>query len=384
MQLDRADVVVIGGGVTGLSSAYWLAKSGVDTVLVEKGVVGWEASGRNGGGVQARGNELPLIPLAAESLRLWPDIDEDLGYPTEWSAGRINVALSDEELLAVEQSEEEFREQGIDSEFIDAQTIKELMPIITPEVKGGNLSRKGGHANPQRTSQAYAWAFLDHGGRLHQNTTVTDFEVIGGRVTNVETSRGTIATDYVVCAAGPQIGLLAEKVGAFVPLAPGRVEIVVTAPLERMYEGQVHGNGLYGRQTARGNLAYGGGPHEWIDVDLSTPRKPNTPLIRNIVRRIHQLYPAAAEVPLIRSWAGVVEQTPDYLPILDTLPEPSNFFIATVSAHGFGLCPATGKVVSEVVMHGESSIDISGLSYGRFADVPHDWREQRGWVPAPG
>ena len=90
-----------------------------------------------------------------------------------------------------------------------------------------------------------------------------------------------------------------------------------------------------------------------------------------------------ADVPVIRSWAGIVEQAPDYIPIIDILGSPSNYIVVTASAHGFGIAPATGKVVSELVLHGESSIDISGLGLGRFSNLAPDWREQRGWVSAP-
>ena len=91
----------------------------------------------------------------------------------------------------------------------------------------------------------------------------------------------------------------------------------------------------------------------------------------------------AAEVPVIRSWSGVVEQTPDMWPIIDFLPDPSNFLVVTVSGHGYGLSPSTGLVVSELILKGESSINIDGLSYSRFADVPMEWNRERGWVPLP-
>ena len=383
MELDGAQVVVIGAGVSGLSTAWWLTRAGVDTIVVDKGVVGWEASGRNGGSVSHRGYDPPVIALATESLRLWPTMDQELGYPTEFRAGSIRVALNEQELEETREAVAEMRLLGIDTQMIDAQAIKELVPLVSENALGGSFSKTAGHANPQRSVQAFAWAIQDQGGRIYQHAQVLDFRVSGDRVTAVETSRGTIAADFVVCASGPQTGHLAEKVGAFVPVAPGRVEMVVTAPLEPMWPGAVAGNGLYGRQTLRGNLAYGGGPHEWVDVELGTPRKPNTPLVRNLARRLAELFPGAADIPVIRSWAGVVEQTPDYLPIIDFLERPSNYLVVTASAHGFGLSPATGKVVSDLVLHGESSIDIGGLGLRRFADVRPDWREERGWIPAP-
>ena len=188
----------------------------------------------------------------------------------------------------------------------------------------------------------------------------------------------------MVCAAGPQTALFLEMVGTRVPLATARAEIIATAPIEPLFQMALVGNGLYGRQAKKGNLLYGGGPHEWIDVGLtSDPGKPNTPLIRNIARRLADLFPGVPDVPVIRSWAGVIEQAPDSLPIIDVLDRPSNFVFVSASAHGFAIAAATGKVVSELVLHGESSVDISGLRMDRFGEVGPNWREELGWVPVP-
>ena len=385
MSMDSADIVVIGGGVSGLSSAYFLAKAGKDVVVVEKGFVGGEASGRNGGMITERTDDPDLIPLAVEALKLWATLDDELGYPTEFiQEGRLQVAVSEEEMGDFFSERDEALRHGINVELLDPSEIRDLIPEISARTLGGLFFANGGHANPQRSVQAFAWAFQDMGGRLYQNTAVTGLQVVNDRVTSVETTGGDIAADVVVAAAGPQTALMAEMVGVHVPVAPARVEILATAPLEPLFTIALAGNGLYGRQAARGNLLFGGGAHEWIDVDLTTePGKPNTPLIRNIARRLAELLPEVADVPVIRSWAGVVEQAPDYLPIIDIPDSPRNYIVVTASAHGFGISPATGKVVSELVLHGESSIDISGLGLDRFSDLEPDWRENRGWVPAP-
>ena len=386
MPIDSADVVVIGGGVSGLSSAWFLARAGKDVVVVEKGVVGGEASGRNGGMISERVDEPPLIPLGVESVRLWETLADELGYPTEFTQqGRVQVAVSEEEMGDLFTERDHGLRHGVDVGLIDPSEIRDMIPGISEKILGGMFSPNAGHANPQRTVQAFAWAFQDLGGRLYQNTAVTDIKVVGGRVSSVETTAGAIKAEVVVGAAGPQTGLLAEMVGVHVPVAPARVEILATAPLPPLFDIALVGNGLYGRQAARGNLLFGGGPHEWTDVGLTDdPDKPNTPLIRNIARRLAELLPGAADVPVIRSWAGVVEQVPDYLPVIDIPDRPGNYVVVTASAHGFGIAPGTGKVVSELVLHGESSVDISGLSLSRFADVKPGWREERGWVPAGG
>ena len=385
MPVDSADVVVIGGGVSGLSSAYYLARAGKDVIVIEKGTVGGEASGRSGGMISERVDEPPLIPLAVESLRLWAALDDELGYPTEFThQGRLQVAVMEEEMGDLISEREVAQRHGISVDLLDTSEIRDMIPWISERTLGGTFFANGGHANPQRSVQAFAWAFQDMGGRLYQSTAVTGMKVVDGKVSSVETTGGAIEADVVVGAAGPQTGLMADMVGVHVPVAPARVEMLATAPLEPLFEIALAGNGLYGRQAARGNLLFGGGAHEWTDVGLTTdPDKPNTPLIRNIARRLAELLPGAADVPVIRSWAGVVEQAPDYLPIIDILDSPSNYVVVTASAHGFGLTPATGKVVSDLVLHGESSVDISGLGLSRFADVRPSWREERGWTPAP-
>jgi sarcosine oxidase subunit beta len=207
----------------------------------------------------------------------------------------------------------------------------------------------------------------------------------GGLVTGVTTDKGTIGADLVIDAAGPSTGMIAEMAGVYLPLAHGRVEQIVTEPLPPMWPGNFSANGLYGRQTKRGNLAYGGGPHEWIDVtDMSEPEKQSTPLIRNLSRRLMYLYEGARDMRVIRSWGGVVEVTPDGRPVIERMDSPSNFIIATMSSVGFGLSPAVGRAVSELATRGEVSFtDISALNVGRFRDEPPDWRELKGWIPSP-
>ena len=376
---DGASVVVVGGGVTGLSAAWWLQRAGVDVLVLERGIVGWEASGRNGGGATH-----VYSPLGLEEQRLWPQMDALLGYPTEHAPHRIKVALSEDQLALYRRNAEIAAERGFRSEPLDPKQLRELAPIVGDDLVGGFYLHFGGHANPQRTVQAYAWALQDLGGDVRQHTTVTGFRTAGGRVTAVVTDRGEVGADSVVLAAGPQTGVLAGMLGVAIPLAPARVEMICTEALPLMAVGGVDGNGLYGRQTRRGNVVYGGGPHEWLEPSgLRAADQPTTPLLRNLARRLAELFPRAAHLRLIRSWAGIVENTPDGLPVIDRLPEPANVVLATMSSVGFGLSPASGKAISELVLHGRCRFaDLGALRLGRFAETPPDWGARQGWVPA--
>ncbi len=375
--MTGASVIVIGAGVTGLSAAWWLARSGVDVLVLDKGVVGWEASGRNGGGASHYHS-----PLFHEEQRLWPLMDEMLGYVTEYRRERVIFATTEHHLRNYHQMGEICRGLGYQVDDLDPQAVREHVPLAGDNVTGGIHLRFGGQANPQRTVQAYAWALHDLGGRVLQQAPVTRILTVGGKVTAVETPRGAFSCDHLVIAAGPQTGMLLDQVGARLPLAPVRAEMIVTEAAPLMAIGGVDGNGLYGRQTLRGNLAYGGGPHEWLEVDEAGPkRRPSTPLLRNLARRVVELLPGAGNLRVIRSWAGVVENTPDGRPVLDRLADPGNVTVATMSGVGFGLSPASGHAVRDLVMEGRCTFaDIGKLSLDRFAGVPDNWRQEKGWV----
>jgi sarcosine oxidase subunit beta len=374
-----AAVVVVGAGVTGLSAAWWLARSGVDVLVLDKGVVGWEASGRNGGGASHYQS-----PLFHEEQRLWPQMDDLLGYSTEYRRERLIVAVTPEQLRHYHYMADMHGELGYRVDKLDAAAIREAVPLAGDNALGGIHVFFGGHANPQRTVQAYAWALQDLGGRILQQAPAIRLISSGGRVSAVETPRGTFACDALVVAAGPQSGQLLAPLGVRLPLAPARAEMIVTEPAPLMAVGGVDGNGLYGRQTLRGNLAYGGGPHEWMEVGpLGPAARPSTPLLRNLAKRAAELLPRAAHLRVIRSWAGVVENTPDGRPVIERLTNPENVTIATMSGVGFGLSPATGHAIRDLVLDGVCSFaDLGKLGLARFADLPDDWREARGWTAA--
>ena len=372
-----AAVVVIGAGVTGLSAAWWLARDGHRVVVLDKGIVGWEASGRNGGGCSHYQS-----PLFAEEQRLWPQMDDLLGYPTEHRAERIIIQREQHALDHYRHVGAMCRSMGYSVDDLDSRQAQELVPLTDESCLGGIHLRFGGHANPQRTVQAFAWALQDLGGRIIQHNPALSIEVEGGKAVAVQTAQGRIECDALVVAAGPQTGLLLEPLGVNCPVTSARAEMIVTEPAPLMKIGGVDDNGLYGRQTVRGNLAFGGGPHEWIGMTADGPAaRPGSPLIRSLARRVAEMFPKAAHLNVIRSWAGVIENTPDGRPILDRLTGPDNVTVASMSGVGFGLSPATGHAVRDLVIDGVCSFtDIAKLGLARFADLPNDWREQRGWA----
>jgi len=376
--MSGAEVVIVGGGVTGLSAGWWLARSGVKVTVLDKFIVGWEASGRNGGGASHYSS-----PLFDEEQRLWPQMDELLGYPTEHRPERIIIAMTERQWEQYRFVAERHQRLNHPVELLDSKQVLDAVPLASEKCFGGVHYKFGGHANPQRSVQAYAWALQDLGGTIVQHCPVTGFETAGGKVTAVKTANATYGCDTVVVAAGPQIPQLMAQLGINVPLAAARAEMIITEPAPMMPIGGVDGHKLYGRQTLRGNLAYGGGPHEWLDVDADGPSaRPSTPLARNLAKRLAELLPKAAHLNVIRSWAGVIENTPDGRPIIDRLTSPDNVIVASMSSVGFGLSPASGHAIRDIVMDGTCSFaDLDLLSLSRFDGLEADWREKRGWMP---
>src|SRR5438093_11591143 len=164
-----------------------------------------------------------------------------LGYPTEIQPYRIGVALTEPQLALARRWAEIGATRGFRWESLDSRQLKELVPIAGDNAIGGTYLHFGGHANPQRTVQGYAWALQDHGGRILQHTTVTGLTRRGDRVTAVETPRGPFGADTVIVAAGPQTGLFANMLGISLPLAPARVEMIATGPVPLMRHGGVAG-----------------------------------------------------------------------------------------------------------------------------------------------
>lgn len=379
----KADVVIVGAGIVGLSTAYWLAKAGAKVVVLDKGQTAYEASSRATGYVSLRGDCPREVPLAMVAEKLWDTLHDELGYPTEWTqAGRLWAACNESEWADIKETYAQFSKTPIGFQLIDGKQCRELVPQITDMVVGGIYTPRSGHANPQRASQAFAWAFCDKGGEILENHAVLKINTASGRVTGVETPRGTVHADCVIACAGPQNALLAGQLGIEFPVAVARFEALVTAPVAPMYQTALIAHQLSARQTKRGNLHVNGGPHEWVRVDLTSESpKPNTPIVRSIARRVVELFPRLGNVPVLRCWSGLVEVTPDQMCILERFETPSGLIMVSMAGHGFGMAPAAGQALSHLALAGKSEHPIEDLSLRRFSRLPGDWRERIRWSP---
>jgi sarcosine oxidase, subunit beta len=379
--MENYDIIVVGAGLIGLSTAYRAQKAGAKVIVIDRGPVAYEASSRATGYLSLRAETPEESPLAQMAERMWPTLDEELGYPTEWKQkGRLWAAFGDAELADLKTTFEAFRKTDIPFEFIDTQACREIIPILSPEVRAGIYTSRSGHANPQRVCQAFAWAFQDLGGIILEHTPVHAVLTDGGKVTGVKTSGDKINSGCVVLAAAAFNAKLLAPLGILFPVAAVRLEAMVTTPLPPAYDVCFIGNGISIRQTLRGNLHGNGGPHEWVDVQADQePAKPNTPIVRNIARRITECFPVAQSLQLLRCWAGIVELTPDLNTIVEKFEKPEGLIAAAGAGHAFGMAPSLGVALAELALEGRTDAPVGNLGLGRFAGLSPDWRAERNW-----
>ncbi|MBP1881771.1 NAD(P)/FAD-dependent oxidoreductase [Sinorhizobium mexicanum] len=380
--MNNYDVIVVGSGLLGLSTAYHAQKSGARVLVIDRGSVAYEASSRATGYLSLRADDPDEAPLAGMAEKLWDTLDEELGYPTEWTQkGRLWVAFSDKQVEELKGTYKAFTRADFGFELIDADACRKLIPILSPETRAGLYTPRSGHANPQRVSQAFAWAFQDHGGTILEHTPVYSVIEEAGKVKGVKTKSGDLYAERVVLCAGGYNAKLLEPFGVLFPVATVRLEALVTTPLPPMYEvGFIGLNGLSIRQTRRGNLHANGGPHEWVDVDAdSEPNKPNTPIVRNLVRRMIEAFPVAKGAQLLRTWAGVLDITRDQKTIIHRFDHPEGLLVAAGAGHGFGMAPAIGIAMSELTLNGATNAPIKGLGLERFSTLSPNWKAEKQW-----
>jgi sarcosine oxidase subunit beta len=373
MGKSTADFIVIGGGIAGSSIAYRLAEKGHSVIVLEKGRVGEEASGRNAGGVRQTGRDPAELPLAMEAVKLWADmkdeLDCDVGYRR---GGNLFYAHTEEKLEAMRAIVQRENTVGLDTEMLSPEETRKLTPILSERVDlyGAKHCPSDGTANPLLVVKAICRTAGRKGVRIHQYTPVRQLKVENGRVTAAVTDDTVFEGGVFVNAAGPWSKGLCNQIGLDFPLTFINDHTIVTEPLPLMITQFVECNQFYFRQALEGNFHIGG-EVAWRetssfekDVDFST--------FVELGRRVPVYLPVLRNVNVLRAWGGIIHSTPDRIPILDRVAGLENFFIAAgFSGHGFCLGPIVGKVMAELMADGKSSLDLSAFRWGRF-DSSHN------------
>ena len=415
-----ADVVIIGGGIVGVSTAWFLTKQGVHVVLCEKGHIAGEQSGRNWGWVRQQGRDAREMPMIVESMNIWrtlaEEIGEDVGYTQK---GCLYAARDVDQLDRYATWLRTAKEYGLDTRIISGDEVAQHARGANVTWKGGLYTASDGHAEPHKAAPAIARAAARNGATISTACAVRGLETETGRVSAVVTEHGTIKAPVVLCAAGAWSSMFCRSLGISLPQLKVRGTVVRTAPGEHVLSGSVFDDqtGIRRRQDGGYTVANSGFldhsitpstfrnafkflpalKQEFSDLHLSigrdfvdewrTPKRwrldaespfektrvlnpdPNPRAVRAIRMSLDTLFPQLTNTEIVEAWAGIVETTPDVIPVIEESDMIPGFHIATgFSGHGFGIGPGAGKAIAGMLTGTDTGIDLSEFRLSRFFD----------------
>ncbi len=418
----RVDVVVVGGGIIGVMSAWYLIRSGLSVALLEKGRIAGEQSSRNWGWIRQQGRDLRELPIMIEALSIWKTLEAktgtDLGFR---QTGVTYLANSAKDLGRYENWRAAAGHHGLDSKLLTCKQVTKLLPDAATRWQGALLTPSDCRAEPALAVPRIAQAIAGKNLSIVENCAVRSLDISAGKISGVITENGPIAAPHVVLAGGAWSLLLARAHGISFPQLSVRASVAATIPLAEVTKGAAADSRLAFRRRVDGGytLAPGefhelfigpdafrnifsylpqlkqdpfgtrlypaapkhypdgwGTPRKW-SADQVSPfekmrvlnPKPSHRRLKQLARDFQHMFPGLGPVKLNKTWAGMIDTTPDLLPIIDQAADLPGLTIATgMCGHGFGIGPAIGRIVSDLVNNRAIGHDISPFRLSRFTD----------------
>lgn len=416
---DKVDVVVIGGGIVGASTALELAERGHSVLLCEKGQIGGEQSSRNWGWVRISRRDPREVPLMAESMRLFEGLAQRTGRKTGYVRSGIVFGSGTEGYLAkLDRWRRHLEPHGIESRILRGAEIDRLMP-------GGNLNLKGalytpmdGRAEPQWVTHAIAEAAQKAGAVVMTSLAVRSLDIAAGRVAGVVTEKGRVHADAVVLAGGAWSRLFAGNAGLQLPQLKVLNTVLRTTPVDGP-ETALWTGGFAFRKRADGGYTVASGSGNTVDIVPDSFRlgltflptyledwkslhfrlssrwaieagqarhwrpdemtafeacrvldpAPSGRILKSCWAALGRAFPAFQKADIVQSWGGMIDATPDAIPVISAVEQIPGFHIATgFSGHGFGIAPGAGKLMADIVTGAPPVVDPSAFRFSRFTD----------------
>ena len=368
----RADVIIIGGGLVGMSTALFLARQGMRCIILEKDNPGRHASGVNAGGLRRLNRHPAEIPLAVAAAEIWHSIDDlvDSNCYARFP-GQIRVAESEEDLASLEQRAAMVRDLGYQhEEMIGKEELYRLAPALSPHCVGGLICRDDGFARPYFTLHAFRNKVLSLGVKIYSSSHVDAIER-SGRNWYVTTSKSRFKSPVLVNCAGAWAGKIAATMGDEVPLKAGAPMLMVSERLPYFLHPVIGAASrkLSFKQMPNGTLVIGGAHMAELDLDNETSEM-NWPKLAVSARTVLALFPQLENTRIVRTWAGIEGFMPDNLPVISRATQCDDGYHAFgFSAHGFQLSPLVGKILSELIIDGETEYPIAPFAVTRFSQA---------------
>lgn len=413
------DVAIIGGGIVGCCAAWFLAREGISVGLFEKGRIAGEQSGRNWGWVRQQGRSPVELPMMMRSRRLWPELQRELGEDVGFrQGGCMYLAATQAQLDEIGPWLVVAREHGLDTRLLTRSELGGVLRGDLTKWAGALYTASDGRAEPNRAAPAVARGARRAGARVITGCAVRGLQTAAGRVHGIVTERGVVNARSVVCAAGAWTRLFCRALGITVPQLLVLGTVARAAPSEAILEGEAWAPTLGIRRRADGGhtIAHGASflhrltpdtlrfatkfiglyrgthsmrvragaeffralaaPARW-DLDAPSPFErqrmldpaPEPGVLRQVRGELRQWFPEIADVPFVETWAGMIEASPDALPIICESDRLPGFHVATgFSGHGFGIGPGAGRFVADLVLGKADAAELAAFRLDRYFD----------------
>ena len=417
-----ADVVVIGGGVIGVSTALFLARAGQKVVLIEKGRLAGEQSGRNWGWIRQQGRDPDELPIMMEANTHWQAFDRETNVDFGLQqTGVTYLAETQEDLAGYEDWLTSVSGSGVDSRILSASEVTDLIPGMSRTYAGALYTPSDLKAEPWKAVPALGEIAQREGVAIRENCAARGLDIVAGRVAGVVTENGLVKSDRVVLAAGAWSSLFLRAHGVKIPQLSVRATVAATEALPAVYKGGGADKRIAFRHRADGgySLAAGGFHELFVGPDAfravpkfltqlkadpfgtrffpfaprgfpdawGTPRRwsldaespferqrvlnpsPNRAKLRQLTRDFAQLFPDLGPVRLKNAWAGMIDTMPDVVPVVDHVTDLPGLVLGTgMSGHGFGIGPGMGRVLADLALGRPAGHDLSRFRLKRFVD----------------
>jgi glycine/D-amino acid oxidase-like deaminating enzyme len=417
---QAVDVVVIGGGVIGISTAWFLIQQGASVLVCDKGRVAGEQSSRNWGWIRQQGRDADELPIVIDSINAWEriaaELDDDIGFTRK---GVLYTATTERELAGLERWLDIATQHQLDTQLLSSTEVDALVDTPPGQFVGGLFTPSDGRAEPFKAVPGIARAVQRRGGIVREACAVRALDMEGGRVTGVITEAGRVRTQAVVCAAGAWSTVFLRNLGIDLPQLTVRATVARMAVAPDIYQGNATLGGIAIRRRQDGgytvaagntnehllgtdsfryawrfrtalaqsaryvNVRFGRHPaqgwrrHGQWGADDVTPFErtrvlnpaPSATAVRAMRAGLTRHAPALAGIGFEEAWAGMIDVTPDVVPVMDQIATHPGLYLATgFSGHGFGIGPGAGRIMADLVTGKPSGHDLTRFRFARFSD----------------
>lgn len=367
--IKTSDVLIIGGGIQGASTAYHLTQKGVKAVVLEKDTVSRHASGVNAGGVRLLGRHVAEVELSRLAMERWQQLDDELDADTGFRRrSLINIAADEADLETLRNREKQMHELGYFHEvMLDQQALRERLPHVANHCVGGVVSEQDGYAIPFHSTQAFRLAAERHGAVFCEGEQVEQIRKVGDSWL-VSTATQQYQAEHLVNCAGAWADLISVMIGDNVPMSYSAPMLMITARMPH-FAGPVVGavsRPLSFKQFENGTVLIGGGAKGFADRANNTTRLDYS-LMANGARNAIEFFPIMKTACINRMWSGLEAYMPDNLPVIGKSVRAEKAYHAfAFSAHGFQLGPVIGEVMADLITEGETGFDLDPFRVNRY------------------